>query len=165
MNVLVFSDSHGNVASMKQIVARERPDLILHLGDMVRDAAALAKEFPQILLQNVCGNCDGAGQAPNQRMLTVAGKKLMLTHGHLYQVKLGMGRAVAAARESDADVLLFGHTHQALCLRQGPLWVMNPGSIQDRRTYSYGIIEWKNGTLFCRIVERNGEEEPDAADH
>ena len=35
--VLVLSDSHGDVDAMERAVARERPDLILHLGDLCRD--------------------------------------------------------------------------------------------------------------------------------
>ena len=33
MNILVLSDSHGNLSNMEEAVERERPQLILHLGD------------------------------------------------------------------------------------------------------------------------------------
>ena len=41
MKLLIFSDSHGNVANMEDAVRLESPDRILHLGDLVRDAEAL----------------------------------------------------------------------------------------------------------------------------
>lgn len=46
MKLLVFSDSHGNVANMEDAVRREEPDQVLHLGDVVRDADALRRRFP-----------------------------------------------------------------------------------------------------------------------
>ena len=42
MKLLIFSDSHGNVANMADVVRLESPDRILHLGDMARDAEDLA---------------------------------------------------------------------------------------------------------------------------
>lgn len=33
MNILVLSDSHGNISNMEEAVEREKPDMILHLGD------------------------------------------------------------------------------------------------------------------------------------
>jgi len=38
MNILVLSDSHGNISNMEEAVEREKPDMILHLGDCWRDA-------------------------------------------------------------------------------------------------------------------------------
>ena len=32
MNILVLSDSHGNISNMEEAVEREKPDMILHLG-------------------------------------------------------------------------------------------------------------------------------------
>ena len=41
MKWLVFSDSHGNLNYMKQAVGAEKPDKVLHLGDVIRDAKQL----------------------------------------------------------------------------------------------------------------------------
>ena len=43
MNILVLSDSHGNISNMEEAVEREKPDMILHLGDCWRDAERLAE--------------------------------------------------------------------------------------------------------------------------
>ena len=59
MKILVFSDSHGNIQNMEQAVRGDRPDYILHLGDVNPDARALRKLFPAIPMECVCGNCDG----------------------------------------------------------------------------------------------------------
>lgn len=35
MNILVLSDSHGNISNMEEAVEREKPDMILHLGGLL----------------------------------------------------------------------------------------------------------------------------------
>ena len=153
MKLLVFSDSHGNTALMERETALQRPDMVLHLGDVVRDARALARRFPDVPMAYVPGNCDAyALDLPEKRLLEVEGKKLLMTHGHIYHVKSGIGTAVYAAREAQADVLLFGHTHQALCDRQGPLWILNPGSIRGNFHPTYGVITLENGVITCYTV-------------
>ena len=44
MKAVVFSDSHGDTAAMREALEREAPDQILHLGDLA-GAATLAKEL------------------------------------------------------------------------------------------------------------------------
>ena len=153
MKLLVFSDSHGNTALMERETALQRPDMVLHLGDVVRDARTLARRFPDVPMACVPGNCDAyVPDLPEKRLLEVEGKKLLMTHGHIYHVKSDIGTAVYAAQEARADVLLFGHTHQALCDRQGPLWILNPGSIRGNFHPTYGVITLENGVITCYTV-------------
>ena len=85
---------------MEDVTRLERPDRILHLGDLVRDAEALAEKFPQIPVSCVPGNCDGRRpDLPEERVFTLDGCRLLMTHGHIYHVKMGMGLAVRAARD------------------------------------------------------------------
>ena len=151
MKLLVFSDSHGDTDSMSQAVERERPDQLLHLGDMVRDAQRLSDWYPELPLVQVCGNCDGWCDVPDERLLHVGGRTLLLTHGHSYRVKSGLDLALSAARSSGADILLFGHTHLPLCDRQGALWMLNPGTIRGPLRRTYGVIEISGGRADCRI--------------
>ena len=58
MRILVLSDSHGVMRYMEQAAERERPDLILHLGDYERDAERLASRYPEYPVRSVPGNCD-----------------------------------------------------------------------------------------------------------
>ena len=51
MKAVVFSDSHGDTAAMREAVEREAPDQILHLGDLTGDAERLGIRFPQIPLE------------------------------------------------------------------------------------------------------------------
>lgn len=151
--VLVLSDSHGDVDAMERAAARERPDLILHLGDLCRDFDELRRRLPMTqAMQNVCGNCDGFTEVPDQRVLLVEGKRILIMHGHRYEVKLGYSRAMWAAREAEADILLCGHTHIALDRDLMGLHLMNPGSCRGSRG-TYGVIELGEGEALFRIEE------------
>ena len=151
--VLVLSDSHGDVDAMERAVARERPDLILHLGDLCRDFDELQRRLPMTqAMQNVCGNCDGFTEVPDQRVLLVEGKRILMMHGHRYEVKLGYSRAMWAAREAEADILLCGHTHIGLDRDLMGLHLMNPGSCRGSRG-TYGVIELGEGEPLFRIEE------------
>lgn len=143
MKLLIFSDSHGNVANMEDVVRLECPDRILHLGDLVRDAQRLQEKFPEIPVTFVPGNCDGyRPDLPEERMFTLENCKLLMTHGHAYHVKLSPEAAVRAARAAGAGMLLFGHTHEARCEFRNGMWVVNPGSIGSlaRPTYAVAIL-------------------------
>lgn len=148
MKIVVFSDSHGNVEHMEVVVRREAPDLVLHLGDLCRDLEELQRLLPTQTMQNVCGNCDGFTETPDRRLLQVEGRRILMMHGHRYRVKEDYGPAVYAAREQEADILLFGHTHVPYCERVDGLWVMNPGSCRGYRA-SYGVILLEKEKAVC----------------
>jgi len=151
MKWLVLSDSHGNLEPMKKAVEREKPDRVLHLGDVSRDAERLQALYPSIPVEMVRGNCDGwYGDAPEELELSFRGRKVWMCHGHAYHVKLGPGALTAQARSKEAAVVLFGHTHEPLCFREGPMWIMNPGTASGFPRATYGVIEERDGELYCR---------------
>lgn len=156
MKLLVFSDSHRALSGMRQAVEAQQPDYVLHLGDMERDAEALAGEYPQLPVARVPGNCDGwFATGPLQKLVTYGGKKVLMSHGHIWGVKSGYSSAIAAGRSSKADLLLFGHTHVPYCQRlEDGMWVMNPGSIRD--SGSFGVVTIEGDGMDCRLeqVER-----------
>jgi putative phosphoesterase len=141
--VLVLSDSHGNVGNMIRAVKREEPDMILHLGDCVVDADALRREFPHITMVNVPGNCDCRQDIP-ERILLIEGKKILICHGHTFNVKAGYLNLEYAAEERKVDAALFGHTHRVFYDKHNRIAYMNPGSI-GQPPYgippSYGILQ------------------------
>ena len=150
MKVLVFSDSHGDVDHMEQVVRREEPYLVLHLGDMCRDFDELQARLPMQTMQNVCGNCDGFSLVPNQRVLSILGHRILMTHGHRYHVKQSYGSLYLAAREAEADLALFGHTHVAFCEREQGIWLLNPGTCRGG-SGTYGVISLEQDAVTCSI--------------
>lgn len=151
MKLVVFSDSHGNVDYMELAVQKEQPDLVLHLGDLCRDFEALQRRMPTRVMQNVCGNCDGFTETPEQRVLMVEGRRILMMHGHRYQVKNSYLAAMYAARELEADILLFGHTHVPYCEEVDGLWVLNPGSCGGRNP-GHGVILLEGERTICKTA-------------
>lgn len=144
MNILVFSDSHGRPDNMTEALSRQikKPDAVIFLGDGLKDISYV--ELQDIPLFTVSGNCDGTlfssfEPTLESRTVLLGGKRIFITHGHRYFVKHGLSELIREAISRDADIVLFGHTHQCLDRvidaeelskgRDRPLYLMNPGSI------------------------------------
>lgn len=132
MRILVFSDSHGRVGPMQDMVELYAPQAVFHLGDVVRDGDKLQKLYPKLPFYRVAGNCDWSDHAlPLESVARLEGKTILYMHGHTQHVKSGPGMAVSAAMAMKADLLLFGHTHRPVVETYGGLTVVNPGAAQD----------------------------------
>ena len=149
LKILVFSDSHRSRGGMLDAIEAQSPDLVIHLGDLQSDAEEIGYAYPKLPLISVPGNCDGWTMEPAIRLVTIEGRKILLSHGHLWQVKQGYARALLEARKADADILLFGHTHVAYCEQVDGLWVMNPGAGRK----SYGTILLEPGKTECFLSD------------
>ena len=152
LKLVLFSDSHGNVANRADVVRLEHPDRVLHMGDLARDAEELARQFPDIPVTYVPGNCDGRRpDLPDERRFTLEGCKILMTHGHTYHVKAGPGAAIRAARETGARLLCFGHTHEAFCEFQNGLWIVNPGAAGSLVQPTYAVAVLEEGGAVCYL--------------
>ena len=124
------------------------PDQIIHLGDIMDDAEKIARAYPKLPVCRVPGNCDGWTTAVPKKQIVLGGASILLAHGHQWGGKQSYDRAIADARAVHADLLLFGHTHKALCQQlEDGLWMMNPGASRS----SYGLVLAENGALDCSI--------------
>lgn len=150
MKILVFSDSHSSVAFMQRCVRTVQPDVMVHLGDYLRDGMTLRETFCSIPLYQVPGNCDGYIAPPGcpfVQIHEIGGVRFYMTHGHQHGVKTFLGALLGAARDSGADMVLYGHTHRVDCRREEDgLWVLNPGSSGLFRGTA-GIIEIRDGQI------------------
>lgn len=148
LQIAVFADTHLNTARMLEAVRRERPDILIHLGDHAGDAKVLRREFPELPLYVVCGNCDSPHSAPETLTVPLGPVKAFLTHGHLYNVRYTIDPLVYAAQEAGARLALFGHTHEALNVDWGGVQVLNPGTAGKGYTLSYGwVTVFDNGGI------------------
>lgn len=152
MKIIVFSDSHRELDGMRKVLEREKPDYVFHLGDHDSDAEQISQDFPALPVAMVRGNCDGWSDTPKTLTFSLDGLRFFLCHGHTYGVKGGYLRAVYAAREQNADVLLFGHTHEACyqCLDPAPgrhLHLLNPGSCGYGYRPTYGRLLLEAGKI------------------
>ncbi|MBQ8309967.1 MAG: metallophosphoesterase family protein [Clostridia bacterium] len=165
MELLIFSDSHGRCEGMQKALSRQLrpPQAVCFLGDGLRDTESLRLE--RTMLYTVRGNCDWGMQTdvPTERTAVLEGHRLLLTHGHLYGVKGGVGALIAYAAKTASDIVLFGHTHMPYNTvipaweRVGdvtlsrPMYLFNPGSIghnEDGKGYSFGTLLLTRDTVL-----------------
>ena len=159
----VLADTHlpHRMSRLPDAVLRifEGVDLILHAGDVDRierlhDLAALAP------LHAVRGNLhmrdlsDGGRDLPAELQLTIAGRRVVVNHGGwphlvsqasdwLVESFLGVGgdrlnRRIAGRLVRlypRADVIIFGHSHQAYCAWHGETFIFNPGGVCPTRRW------------------------------
>lgn len=151
MKILVLSDSHQIISRMADAVELERPDYVIHLGDCTRDAEDLRRLCPKLPLVCVRGNCDFGSIEEDVRVAEYDGVRIFMTHGHLYGVKSGLMRCFLAAKEKQAHIALFGHTHCPYCDCEGGIWMVNPGSCGPTAKPTYALIEIQSGIPQCSI--------------
>lgn len=155
MDILVFSDSHGEIERMRATISRLRPDAVLHLGDGVREFETLAAEdSSRRIYLAVHGNCDRGGiEEPKERLFTWEGLRILALHGYTKGVKHGTEALERYAREQQADIVLYWHTHRKEDLYlpgaegEKGLRLFNPGSIGDPFHPSFGVLHIKNGQV------------------
>ena len=154
LKAAVFSDTPSNTALMREAIRRYRPDVVIHLGDYERDAAVIRREFPEVALYNVCGNCDMVPTAPADDLVPLGPVKALITHGHLYDVDWGdYSRLGYAALERGASIAMFGHTHRALNEDFGSVKLLNPGSAGRGREPTWAKVEvYENGAVSTQIA-------------
>ena len=152
MRILVVSDTHRDQYSLEQAVLRQpKAEVVIHLGDGADEAEMVKAKFPEKTFLQVRGNCDWGCDLPVEGEITLEGKKLFYTHGHVYNVKYGLYNICCAAREKKADIVLFGHTHQALAEYDEGLYILNPGSLHGSLG-TYGIIDITPAGIVTNII-------------
>ncbi|MBN2898894.1 MAG: metallophosphoesterase [Clostridia bacterium] len=140
----VVGDTHGHVANVVEAINRIKPlDFIIHLGDYAEDGPMI-EEAVGIEVIGVKGNCDFNSTLPEDRLLTIGGKKIFITHGHRYDVKHTYHKIFYKALEVEADVVLFGHTHMMARFVEDDILIMNPGSVSHPRGHlekTFALLE------------------------
>ena len=157
MLIAVVSDTHGDegsIAKVLEIVERAKAEMIIHLGDYVQDAKEIARKYKGRLVC-VKGNCDFGSDIANELVEEIEGKRILITHGHRYDVKNSLTRLMFKAKELEVDIALFGHTHIALTEEVLGVWFINPGSAAESRygAESIAFISIENDKINVNIKE------------
>lgn len=138
MRAALFSDSHGDAASlriaMETVMKHGKIDLFAFMGDGVQDffdlMKVMKKHNPMAMIQAVRGNNDPAMVGLSEEAVIKAeGLWLFLAHGHRQRVKLTDSMLLQDARDRQCRAALFGHTHRAFCLEKDGILLFNPGSV------------------------------------
>jgi len=165
MKILVFSDSHGVCDYMLEETEKLKNniiiDYIIHLGDLVRDAKLLQKNFPEIPVLYVYGNCDFTYDIKEaEKELEFQGKKFFILHGDTRRVKRSLAGLESIAAQKDYDMILYGHTHTPredyVTNKTGKgTYIINPGAVsynRDGSRRSYCVIDITGDTLCANII-------------
>lgn len=155
MRILVISDSHGKYISVEKVLLREpQAEIVIHLGDGAFDLLDCKDDFPEKMFVAVRGNCDFGTELPLSELRSFSGVRIFFTHGHMYEVKFGLPKLINTAMYNEADIVLFGHTHNAVVDYIDGLHIMNPGSLGAGYSQcSYGIIDITDAGIVCSIKE------------
>ncbi len=147
MKVLVVSDSHRDTQSVIDVIEKEKPEMLIHLGDLETDTSEIEKamQVPVHPCVFIRGNCDGYER--NLKPVAVfdlCGHRFFCTHGHSQGVYMSYDNLIYSAEENDCDIALFGHIHQPVDETFGDVRILNPGSISRPRggsRKSYIVME------------------------
>ena len=150
MKIGIVSDSHGNTSVFEDMLAMPgaaEAEMWLHAGDFAPDADDLEIMSGKRVVR-VLGNCDFYVDGVHEEtVVVVAGHRIFLTHGHLFNVRFDTMMLAEAARTAGADIAVYGHTHIALEER-GEVTVLNPGSIarpRDEQCGSFMLVDLNAG--------------------
>lgn len=161
VKIIVISDTHGETSWIHRALERH-PDAaaLIHCGDFASDLKDL--DSASLQLYAVSGNVPDTRQSllpPElravEKILHLEGVKILLTHGHLYEVKFSFNALYYRAQEVGASLVLFGHTHRAMNEAHLGVTLFNPGSPARPRggKPGYGIIELTSGNFESRLMD------------
>jgi len=170
--LLVLSDTHGNVSALKSVLnwAKDRVppnDTIsaaVFLGDGVSDLrrATDATDF-FCEWKIIGGNNDYGHLLPEADVYDFADHRFYMCHGHRHSLHGGYNTLITAAANSQANVVLFGHTHVPCHKKVNGIHLINPGSVGQPRSLigaTFAVIECPEGEQpkpeFWEIGERGG---------
>ncbi len=145
MKVLIVSDTHrrhGNLETVLENVGKM--DLLIHLGDAEGEEDYI-EAIAGCPVEIIAGNNDFFSNLDKEKVILLGKYKVLLTHGHYYNVTVGVERLKEEARERGIDIAMFGHTHRPYLEIGDELVILNPGSIsfprQEGRKPSYILME------------------------
>jgi len=136
--VVVISDSHGRDSKLRRIVEQEQPfDYLVHCGDGVEDLSHIYIPVQTRVLR-VRGNMDRmyANEVQQSIITEICSRRVLITHGDAYGVNSGFTSILREGRRINADIVFFGHTHEAIALENTPV-LFNPGPANRGQ---YGVV-------------------------
>lgn len=160
MKALIVSDNHGDLESLKELMAiyKDEVDLWLHCGD----SEFMASDSIWEQFKTVRGNMDSGYALPLDQLVDFGKEKLLVVHGHNHRVGFTLDPVKKLAIENDADIVFYGHTHIAKIDKIDEMYFINPGSIvQPRgelRVGSYAIYEKNENGRYIHFYDWNHNE-------
>ncbi|MFC0187978.1 metallophosphoesterase family protein [Fictibacillus aquaticus] len=158
MKALIVSDSHGLTQELNIIKERHRSDadIMIHCGDS--ELHPKSGELEGFV--TVKGNMDYSSEFPAEAIEPLGDAAMYITHGHLYNVKMGHLALAYRAEETGAKIVCFGHSHVAEAFERSGTVFINPGSIRmprGRKEKTYALCEIQDGQMVVEFYTLDGE--------
>ncbi|MEG9297045.1 metallophosphoesterase [Mangrovibacillus sp. Mu-81] len=158
MKLLVVSDSHGSIDEIRELAVKYDGEVnaMIHCGDseLSADDNALTSYLA------VRGNCDMDARLPDDLTEEVDGNTIMITHGHLYGIKMSLMKLRYRAEETGARFVFFGHSHTLGAEMDNGTLFLNPGSIllpRGRSERTYAIVDTTEEMIKVRFLTHEHE--------
>jgi hypothetical protein len=147
----LISDTHGLVRP-DVFSALSGVELLLHAGDVGEGVLEELSAIAPVLA--VFGNTDPRDDARLAESIerTIGGVRIHVSHGH----ELGSPTPERLLATYDADVIVYGHTHQQKVVEVSGRLVVNPGAAGPRRFKlrpSVGRLTISGGGARVEILE------------
>jgi len=156
MRILIISDSHETKNPITKAIENEpTANILIFLGDGEKGFLEVAAVYPEKKFYYVQGNCDFDSNLKNDEVIEIENKKILITHGHKYDVKNGLSKLLKEAKIKNADIVLYGHTHIPSANKTNGLYMMNPGSVSNPNEGlpTYGVIDIIGEQIYMGIKE------------
>lgn len=141
MKILVMSDTHGDSHVIEKVKGfYPEIDVVIHCGDSELPFSHEALKG----VKKVRGNCDRETAFPEEEIFTVNDVTIFVTHGHLFNVKNSILSLTYRAKEVDAQIVCFGHSHILGAEMIDDILFLNPGSLlkpRGRKEKSFAVVE------------------------
>jgi uncharacterized protein len=161
MKIGVISDTHitnteGEIPK-KILNEFKNVDMIIHAGDLI--TLRVLDELRSVCnnVTAVYGNMDShevRQVLPEKEILKVGKFRIGVMHGQGSPSKI-IEFLGSIFKDSEVDIVIFGHSHESFNEKVGNILFFNPGSATDKifSTYnSFGLIEI-NGTIKSKIIK------------
>ena len=130
MKVLIVSDVHGHIEKLHTIVTRHPTvETVLSAGDQEISQSWL----DQHNIQAVYGNAyQDSGQSTVHKEFNTW--RVVMVHGHEHQVHRGDHGLARLMAETQADIVIHGHTHVLRLTQTEKGYLLNPGAVSHSRS-------------------------------
>jgi putative phosphoesterase len=160
MRLGILSDTHDQLDRARraiELLRAEGAEVLIHCGDLA--GAEMVAACAVLPCYFTYGNWDADNVPDLQRAITeaggvclawggevtLAGKRVAVTHGHMHTDV----RRLLAARP---DYLLSGHSHITNDRRDGPTRRINPGALHEADVFTVALLDLETDELHFLTV-------------
>ena len=147
MKVLVFSDSHGAVSLLNEMLTKEKDcSLVFFLGDGINETEKMKDRYKDKKFIVIKGNNDWYSQSDTEAYKYIEGMTIMACHGHKFNVRFSLRGLLNSAESVRANIALYGHTHVSAMYNDPVTGIcaINPGALCEGK---YAVLTVEKGAF------------------